>query len=709
MLQRLRNDARRLAVDALLVAVTLGGAFALARLYVGQERFFYYWDLAVHQDIALRTADAFRTLGLEDAFYTVYQTTADDYNAIFAVPLLPFTLLLGETRVAYVAGLALVYQVSFLLALGSVAAKLVPSSPRAAFWTTVAVGFATPIAWVPTLRGYPDAGAAALMALAVRLYLEDPRLARRSHVAAIGILLALAILFRRPFLFAVVALFAAMVVETVGQVVVGRANARPWGAARDAAAGLGRIGLVGAAGSATILILGHRFLLRILTHDFAALYAAYQEPSFDTVAWFVKPYGAVACGAAALGFVFGVRTRVADARASRFFVLFSVLSALQWLLVVRHLGEQYTLQFTPAVVLGCTLLGFTLVRAAGAVVGPPAMITATAFLACNVYFGLSGDPAAYRAGPLRPAFAANWPPLQRNDYDDVRRLVAFLRETVGPGEPVFVAASSHQVNPDLVAHAEGALFGRAGGRLKVLNAPAIDSRDAYPLDTLLQARYVVLVRPFQHHMRPEEQRVVKVVLDLFEEGVGLAQDFEPLAKTFPLGEGAVATIRRRARPTPDAAALRTLRYLREGVARRPGTQTDWVVLSELYPSLVNPAGPDTWTLLTHPNKRNAAPEARWLNIRQTEDEVRVTGRVHMIYGVCPGITLAFSATDEEGHVTALGELSRRHEDDGAFALALRPGPGRWLVMRALSPPWRDSIHACLTWLEDVRITGLAAP
>jgi hypothetical protein len=81
----------------------------------------------------------------------------------------------------------------------------------------------------------------------------------------------------------------------------------------------------------------------------------------------------------------------------------------------------------------------------------------------------------------------------------------------------------------------------------------------------------------------------------------------------------------------------------------------------------------------------------------------------MIYGVCPGITLAFSALDEEGRVMPLGEVSRHQEDDGAFSLDLRPGAGRWLVLRALSPPWRDSIHACLTWLEDVRVTGLAAP
>ena len=81
----------------------------------------------------------------------------------------------------------------------------------------------------------------------------------------------------------------------------------------------------------------------------------------------------------------------------------------------------------------------------------------------------------------------------------------------------------------------------------------------------------------------------------------------------------------------------------------------------------------------------------------------------MIFGVCPGITLAFSVTDERGAVTPLAEVSRRQEDDPAFSVDMRPGRGRWLILRAMSPPWRDSIHACLTWLEDVRVTGAPEP
>jgi len=708
MLQWPRDAFRRFAVDALLVALSLAGAAALVRSYVGAERFFYYWDLAVHQDIALRTADAFRTLGLEDAFYTVYQSTADDYNAIFAVPLFPIFAVLGETRMAYVLGLTLVYQIPFLFALGSVAAKLLPDSPRAAFWTTVAAGFGTPMAWVPTLRGFPDAGAAAVMALATRLFLEDPRLSRRSHKVGIGVLLAVAVLLRRPFLFAAAAFVSAMLLWSLGRALGG---GRPphRGRARGLASDLLGIGSVGATSLAILFVFGHRFLLRALTHNFAALYAAYQEPSLDTLAWFMKPYGLAACAAAVLGFVLSVRTRVAHAAAAGFVALFSALQAVQWLVVVRQIGEQYTLQFTPAIVLGCSLLALTLARAAGEVVGPPALITATALAACNVFFGLSGYPAASKPGVLRATFAANWPRLQRRDYDAMARFVSFLHERAGPDDAVFVAASSHSINPDLVTHAEETLFGRAGRRLKVLDAPALDSRDAYPLETLLKARFVVLVRPFQHHLKPEEQKVVRVVLDLFDGRLDLAQDFEPLPESFPLGNGAVATVERRVRPSSDAVALRALRYVRQGIGRMPGTQSEWIVLSELYPSLTRRKEPGSWDLLTHPNKRNAQPEGRWLYLYETPESLRVSGRVHMLFGACPGITLAFSAADEKGAVMPLGEISRRQEDDGSFTLDVQPGQGRWLIMKALSPPWYDSIHACLTWVEDVRVTDTHAP
>jgi hypothetical protein len=691
-------------MDALLVALAFVVAAAFARSFVGGERFFYYWDFAAYQDIALRTADTFRTLGLVDAFYTVYLSTADDYNAIFAIPLLPFLSLLGETRVTYILGLTLLYQVPFLLALGGIAAKLVPSSSRAVFWCTVVVGFVTPMAWVPTLRGFPDVGAAALIALATRLYVEDPHVIRRSHVAVIGVLLALAILFRRHFLFAVIAFLVAMVLLALVRV-SGRAAGRDArDAARELARGLARIGFVGTVTCATLAVFGHHFLMRIWTHDFATLYTGYQVPPSQVLVWYVKPYGVAVCLAACIGFVFAVRGRIVDRAATTFVAVFSVVLVVMWLVMVRQLGEQYTLHFTPPIVLGCSLLVWSLTRAASHLVGPPALLTTTACLLCNLFFGLSAHPKVYHPSPFRAAFAANWPPLRRTDYDDMRRLIESLQERAGPDETVLVAASSHTINPDLLAHAAQSQFGRAGSLLKVLRTPALDSGDVYPLELLLQADYVVLVHPFQHHLQPEEQRVVKVVLDLFDEGRDFAQDFEPLPGVYRLEDEAVATVRRRIRPTSDAVALRTLRYVREGVRRKPGMQSDWMVLSELYPSLTRRAGPDSWTLLTHPTKRNEMPEARWLYIHETEDDVRVTGRVHMIYGVCPGITLAFFAADEAGSVTPLGEVSRRQEDDGAFALDLKPGRGRWLVLRAMSPPWRDSIHACLTWLEDVRVT-----
>jgi hypothetical protein len=291
----------------------------------------------------------------------------------------------------------------------------------------------------------------------------------------------------------------------------------------------------------------------------------------------------------------------------------------------------------------------------------------------------------------------------------MRRLVGALHDEAGPDDPVFVAASSHTINDDVVARVERSLFGGSARRLKVLATPALDSADVYPLETLLQADYVVLVHPFQHHLPPEEQRVVKVALDLFDEGRDLARDFEPMEGAYRLEDGAVATVRRRIRPTSDAVAIRTLRYMRDSVGREPGMQPDWIVLSELYPSFARRSGADSWSLLTHPTRRDAAPEARWLYIRQTEDAVRVTGRVRMIYGVCPGIALEFSAADETGFEAPLGEVSRRQEDDGGFALDLRPGRGRWLVLRAKSPPWRDSIHACQTWLEDVRVASAIEP
>src|SRR5205085_2732071 len=99
-----------------------------------------------------------------------------EYNALFAVPLVPFMVVLGDTRAVYELALSLVYFVPLAAAIGFIAVRITSARPMLTFWATTVLFVLTPMAWVPVLRGYPDAGAAFLIAVAMLAYLHDTRL-----------------------------------------------------------------------------------------------------------------------------------------------------------------------------------------------------------------------------------------------------------------------------------------------------------------------------------------------------------------------------------------------------------------------------------------------------------------------------------------------------------------------------------------------------
>src|SRR3974377_810762 len=78
----------------LLLLVIIGGSVLS---YVSQERTFYWWDLANYQNIAYRTADQFQTAPAQ-AFTAIHGSMSENYNALFAVPLIPIVIALGKSR-----------------------------------------------------------------------------------------------------------------------------------------------------------------------------------------------------------------------------------------------------------------------------------------------------------------------------------------------------------------------------------------------------------------------------------------------------------------------------------------------------------------------------------------------------------------------------------------------------------------------------------
>lgn len=695
------STARR---DGFLLLALLVVVISVSRAYVANERWFYYWDQAVHQDIAWQTARAFGESWHAGLIFVV-RSFNDDYNALFALPLLPFLCCLGVSRLAFVTALSIVGLCPLALSLGLLATRIVTGPRRAVVWAGAWLALLVPLLWVPTLRGFPDALPASLVILALSIVLSERGLQWLRGAALSGALLAVAAILRRHFAYAGLALFETVALYGLARVAFAlfARSARWRGLAREV---LLWLVVAGTAASGTLLTVGHGFLRRVIAIDFSVLYKSYENAVVFVLLWFLGQYSWPNLVFASVGLLLGLFAGIAHRDRTIFLMLFSVISGVQWLLLVRQLGEQYTLHFTPIVVMGLVMLAWVLWRHASRASRPVLVVAGGVWLVTNSVFTLStlktGKDAVWRS-----LFATQWEPLRRYDYNAVLDLVQVLGEYGPPKARVYVAASSHVINPDIVRHADWAQRRHSTGRLAVLRVPELDARDEYPVDALVGADMVVTADPPQYHLSPREQTTVRVAHDIFTLGVAVAHDFERLPAVFPLIDGVAVTVFKRIRPTDPDTALETLRIAKEYTPHRPGMQSDWVVVGGPFPSwLVRlPDGTATWT--AHPTPRGYLPVTTAATVEQAPAVAQVSGEVAFVDARCPGTTLAFFGKRTAGRPWPLAEVRRRPGEDGRFLLQLDSRGADRLMLNLLNYTDDSSFDHCLLKVHLVLQAGRA--
>jgi len=407
-------------LDASLLVLLLVVVVAVTYVYVSSEHVFYWSDYSGYQNITHDIAARYHESPLAAA-RAVAGSLFVDYNALFTIPILPVVLLFGDSRIVFELAIAIAYLLPFTLVLGLIAVRLIPGQPRAVFYSTVAVALLTPFTWVPTLRGYPDTGAACLVGLAVWAYVLDTRLQRRWQIPLIGCLLALAMLFRRHFAYDGLAFLAAMACVALGRFAL-EARQQPRAAWRALLTSSLRIGLTAGSMLVVLFTVGLPFMYHVLSQNVTALYASYMEPVSQSLQWFVWAYGWIVCLAAVIGLGMGMLARSIRRETATFIGLFGGLLFLAWILIVRQSADHYTLHFTPAIVLGLAALGWTIWRKTAGLARGLAVGLGSVFLLTNLVLGLTPDRVEVNP-TLSSLFAGKSAPLNRPDYGEVGNLI----------------------------------------------------------------------------------------------------------------------------------------------------------------------------------------------------------------------------------------------------------------------------------------------
>lgn len=722
-------------VNATLFVILTIITVSITALYISSERNFHWW-IDWHY-AAVRIATTFRESPVE-AFKLIQESLVEERNRLYTIPLMPFILFFGDSLVVYVVSLALVYLLPFALVMGAIATQLIQAYPLIVFWSTAFLTLLIPVNWVPTFMGIPDTGGALFIALATLIYLQDVKLKRWWQIPLIGFFLGTSILLRRPFVYGSLTFLGGLSLQALiyFAVEVQKTPQKAWWNLL----GFGvKIGIISAISFATLMIVAPEFTHAALTVNYKTYYVSWSLPFSDIFQLYSAFYGWGTWLLVAIGFSAAILTRAVSLPAISFIGLSGVLSLFVWLIWLRYGNIFYSLQVTPLVAIGLVAcIWTTWVRLSGKV--RKYMLSAIAcYLVANLTIGLT--PIGKMSSLFYPLFAISNPPLVRQDYDEVIRLVDYLRKIASHDEAIFVAGSQRlQLDGGLVRGVEFLVHGKNSQILNVLVTPQVNSRDFYPLEPLLQAEYVVVPNHLAEYpgvpvqvpavgewLPNKEHKVVQVVLDAFTKNWEIAKDFKRLPVKFTLEGNTIVSIYQRIRSTSVETAVKTLHAIQKEIPQKPGGQSDWLVLTSGNSSVAENTD-NTYQLVAQKSDKEAMLLAnRFRKLQQpgllpTQELIQqqgtsflymgtlppkteVTGQVTSLQKPCISLSLRLATLNQKGKVFTSTEEQYFPKGSANFELAMPTKKSAYLLLDVLSYDEDNLVNSCKIEINSLEVSG----
>ena len=688
--------------DAVLFAglLVLGGVM-LAR-YLGAERTFYYWDHALYPGWAFGMFAVFKA----DAHAALGQFVAalnDDYSRVYTLPDLVAFAVFGPTRLVYMLANFGVYGGGLALTVGAIVARLGGGRYGRAAWLALAALLLMPFVWIPLVDAYPDLGGTVLLAAALALLLRRwPYVDWRIWVL-VGVLLALAILFRRHFIYpAVLVLAAAGLVQFFWRWRVERETLP-----RVVRAGLG-VGLAAAVGVGVLYLAAPEFVGRLLRLDYPQLYASYAEATAGLLDRQFLVVGPLILCSAAAGYMLAWRARPEIRAGLALLLLLGASWGMVWFGFVRFGGKHYLLQVLPILVpVGWLLLGRELSaggrlrRVLGGLLGFVLIVQALVCFWCGDIL-LPGNGARLM---LPGIFAMPRPPLVRVDAPVLRELVDYLHATSGGNDRIAVVASSHLFNQDLmraVDQARAESGGLADARLPLVAMPEIDRRDALPLDAIAQANILVVVLPPQYHLRPEGQQVIGSVLALLTAPGPFGDAWQKDDRRFMLEHGVTVVVLRLRQAWTPATRAAMLHDLRERAAPSGSMAQDWVLLRTDFHARAATDGLNRSTILgAVAPERGAKPFTAFFMVPLAAHEYRLLGKIT----APPECKVAALFRLFDGAGQAMQDVSIVPQVDGVFMGDVARAAGTGYLQLEVTAVTDAKLARCPFTVEGLQVLG----
>jgi hypothetical protein len=533
--------------------------------FVGAEQTLYSWDHVAYWSMTSGLAERLPSEPVASLRAVARSIAEHELNLLPSLPLAPFLTVAGSTRLAWVLTVTNVYAIPALL-LGWWAVRHIVgwnvrppedsrTMPSGLAWL-VAIGWLAPL-WEPVGLGYLGVGGMGLIfvvyGLAFRRSAGSDREQNLSALA-IGVALAMLLLFRRWYAFWSFAWCVVLVVDATASMLRGRTLS--WATLRRS---FGQPTLVAIGLAGTLLLVAAPRVRTMLDTDYTGRFVHYDSltsPSAEVLN-LIGRFGIAPLCVIAMAGLAAARSR----RLRRPVIVIaghSVLVALMFR-VVQDPSPQHWYLVIPGM-LTIAALGFMSVRLRGWIGGClvlGALVTS---------LGVVGRWAA-----LPPPF---WPairiePAVRTDLDEVERLLQFLDGRIAMGAGwVYVLSGTGAVSGSGLGFANWSLEADHPSCGRILQTDQIDLRDGFP-DGLFVSDIVVVPSPIQVRGSGVTQRVVAIPADDFLFEKGLARAFVRLPVSFALDGGVQVLVFERVRPNTPAEIQSLSDRLREHYRDNP--------------------------------------------------------------------------------------------------------------------------------------------
>lgn len=684
-------------VVCFLYVVLLGMTY----IYVSSEHTFYSWDLANYHNITRTLVSQFQA-SPDAAVDSISRSLSYDYNSLFAVPLLPFVLILGKSRLMFELTLVSVYLAPLILVIATMGSWLTLKYSRGLFVATLLVSILTPMLWIPTLRGFPDAASATLIGLAVLAYWADTEIKQKWQIPLIAFLLASSVLIRRHFAYSAIAFLISVSIQPLLDYLslMPRVGVP---ASQRLSQPILRVLQITLYFGLILLLLGRPFVERVLSTNFSALYASSAQPVSVVVPWYAETYGWGTCILAAIGFAVGLKFQTVQRNRTLFVLTFGCISFALWLLFARQLGPHFTLHFTPAIIFGNAILLWTVWLKSRLEFRLVLITLICLYLVANMIVGIT--PTEFPSNSsVRVMFASKWPPLIREDYTELVRLVDRLRSMANQHDPIYVVGSSEILNSSLILNVEREIYGSDKSRLNVLPTADMDSRDFFPIEELLEAKYVILPQPRQSQSRLG-QGIQQGVDQLFNENSLLHNDFERLPDRFKLAGGVRAEVLKRSHASSAKAAAQALLILQSNATVYPGQQRAWIPVIQNGIVSIERNSDSSYTLHVKLSPSPEGSSTTLLYAGDLEGEMLLSGTIRVTQEHCPAVAINVATLDVHGNTLDIGDVLVDGNRPVPLMFELPKSSGRSLLLVSPEVAVKLKVY-CSIHLERIKIQSI---